>query len=906
VRKHFPSTRSSYLTPSGALQNLRRVRDASYKSEDEKRCMPGTRVAILAGLLDWATDSDSPPVFWLSGMAGTGKSAITGSLAELLDGVGILGASFFCSRDVVERRNVKRIIPTLAHSLAICHPAYRAKLVAILEKDPDIGHYGLKEQFAKLIVAPLVSSDCNMVMVIDALDECEAPDSTRNLLAAFIRHAHLPIKILFSSRPEPQMRASLDDPESNRVLRLHDVEEDVVMQDIHLYLKNRFADLCRDRKLEDWPSQVDLQALLHLCGAFFIYASTVLEYISATGDPQWRLENLVASSSSIRTNRRYSRVDRLYTFIMESAFDGVEADERDAMRDILSAIILLYSPLPLTALVTLLDRNIHPERELMGLHSVINIPSLPERPVSIFHASFADYMADHDRSSQFFVDPTIGHAFLATKSLQCMNRHLRHNISHLPLSQHIYQSLTYSCIHWAAHLATSSRTDQMVDLLREFFDEHFLHWMEFLAWIGRFEDALTSLRVASVIFQAWRPEIRIFAADISIQELIQDALEFIPYNFEIVKSHPTEIYRSALVWLPLSSVIRKLYQDTPLLRDIPQVKAGSVKSWAACDHVLRHPDLVLHAEFSPDSARVVSATQDGTVRIWNAVIRETQLLMEGHADRVNSVSFSPDGSQIVSASSDGTLRIWDAAAGWLMLVLKGHLHDVCSAGWSADGSQVVSASRDGSVRVWDAKTGNNKQILTGGSSQVRSAAFSADGSRIVSARRDGKVHIWNVATGLIEQVLVGHSDEVNSGVFSKDSHLVVSASDDRTVRIWDTLLGETKQVLMHPSRVWSAAISWDGTRIVSASADHIVRIWNIETGQIEQVLKGHADEVNFASFSQNGSQIISASDDGTARIWSTQQRGLPPIHELDDVGDVTHGNSFILSSIVFWIHLPLL
>jgi hypothetical protein len=380
---------------------------------------------------------------------------------------------------------------------------YRNKLVAILETDPDIGHYGLKEQFAKLIVAPLVECDCNKVIVIDALDECSAPDATRNLLAAFIHHAHLPIKILFSSRPEPQMRENLDDPESNRILRLHDVEEDVVMRDICLYLENRFADLSRRRKLKDWPSQVDLQPVLHLCGTFFIYAFTVLEYISATGDPQRRLASLVASSGSTQTNRRYSRVDQLYAFIMESASDGVEADEFTAMRDILSTIILLRSPLPLNAIGLLLGQNIHPEGELMALHSVVNIPSVPERPVSIFHASFADYMTDQSQSLQFFVDPTIGHTFLATKSLQCMNRHLRRNIGPLPegQSQYLPQSLTYSCVHWVAHLAAGPRTDQILDLLQVFFNEHFLHWMEFLGLIGRLEDALTSLRVASVILE---------------------------------------------------------------------------------------------------------------------------------------------------------------------------------------------------------------------------------------------------------------------------------------------------------------------------------------------------------------------------------------------------------------------
>ena len=127
----------------------------------------------------WTEDFDKSPVFWLNGLAGTGKSAIAQTIAERVFADGRLGASFFCSRGDEDRSNLQLIFPTLAFQLAQRYPAFRSSLIPLLQSDPDIVHESLREQMQRLLVEPLRSANISTVIVIDALDECrdEEPES---------------------------------------------------------------------------------------------------------------------------------------------------------------------------------------------------------------------------------------------------------------------------------------------------------------------------------------------------------------------------------------------------------------------------------------------------------------------------------------------------------------------------------------------------------------------------------------------------------------------------------------------------------------------------------------------------------------------------------------------------------
>jgi WD40 repeat protein len=294
------------------------------------------------------------------------------------------------------------------------------------------------------------------------------------------------------------------------------------------------------------------------------------------------------------------------------------------------------------------------------------------------------------------------------------------------------------------------------------------------------------------------------------------------------------------------------------------------------NRLLANQGWVWSAAFSADGGRIVSAGQDGTVRLWDASSGQAiGQPLKGHQGGV-SAEFSADGSWIVSAGSDGTVRLWDAKSGQAIgQPLKGHQGEVLSAAFSADGGRIVSAGVDGTVRLWDAKSGQAiGQPLKGHQGAVLSAEFSADSGRIVSAGEDRTVRLWDAKSGqAIGQPLKGHQGMVFSATFSADGDRIVSAGQDGTVRLWDAKSGQAicQPLKGHQGWVRSAALSADGGRIVSAGEDGTVRLWDAKSGQaIGQPLKGHQGAVWSAAFSADGGRMVSAGEDGTVRLWDAK------------------------------------
>ena len=247
------------------------------------------------------------------------------------------------------------------------------------------------------------------------------------------------------------------------------------------------------------------------------------------------------------------------------------------------------------------------------------------------------------------------------------------------------------------------------------------------------------------------------------------------------------------------------------------------------------------------------------------------LTLGGHEDAVTSVAFSPDGTRIVSGSDDETVKVWDAATGENTLTLPGHNEAVSSVAFSTDGTRIASGSDDNTVKVWDAATGENTLTLRGHQGEVVSVAFSPDGTRIVSGGFDKTVKVWDAATGENTLTLRGHEDAVTSVAFSQDGTRIVSGGWDKTVKVWDVATGENTLTLPgHEDPVSSVAFSPDGTRIVSGSLDKTVKVWDAATGENTLTLRGHEDAVTSVAFSPDGTRIVSSGGiDGTIRIWET-------------------------------------
>jgi WD40 repeat protein/TPR repeat protein len=289
-----------------------------------------------------------------------------------------------------------------------------------------------------------------------------------------------------------------------------------------------------------------------------------------------------------------------------------------------------------------------------------------------------------------------------------------------------------------------------------------------------------------------------------------------------------------------------------------------------------HGEVVHFAAFSPDGRRIVIASEDGTARIWDAATGKSVAVLSGHGDTVRTAAFSPDGQRIVTASFDATARIWGAASGMQLAVLADIGEYVGDAAYSPDGQRIVIAS-DQIARIWDPAALKQIAALSGHTDFVRSVAFSPDERRILTASNDWTARIWDAAGGAQLAVLSGHgegipSDEeggnVRSAAFSPDGQRIVTASNDKSARIWDAATGKQLAVLSgHDHAVRTAMFSPDGKRIVTASADQTARIWDAAEARLLDVISGHADMVWSAAFSPDGQRIVTASFDDTVRVW---------------------------------------
>lgn len=175
----------------------------------------------------------------------------------------------------------------------------------------------------------------------------------------------------------------------------------------------------------------------------------------------------------------------------------------------------------------------------------------------------------------------------------------------------------------------------------------------------------------------------------------------------------------------------------------------------------------------------------GLVWIRNATTGEEMCCMGDHTDAVQAVSWSPDGAKIASASSDKTVRIWNVKMGTPSYPLQGHhRNQVNDVHWSLDGSKIASASDDKTIRIWDTWTGKLIRVLKGHNGIVYSIRWSPDSTKLASCSADKTIRIWNAQTGKEMTKLLGHSDGILVVCWSTDGTKVISGSYDNTVRIW--------------------------------------------------------------------------------------------------------------------------
>jgi hypothetical protein len=518
------------------LQKLRPVYSARYSSrESPGGCLQNTREDVLSSMLSWLVEPSSPSssmsIFWLAGLAGTGKSTIIKTFCERVsEDDRFLLASFFASRNSAERRDPYRILHTFAYELAIMTESIRSHVLSAVRAPQDVMQEPMQEQIKQLLAGPISKAALpgrTIVFAIDALDECQKSGGVEGgplikLLSQLLQNQ--PVKLLITSRQEDSI-AMMFSSLSHVPLHLHEIKSTIVEADIWRILDAGFADIRRDRardlQTDQWPTRSDLNMLVDLTGPFFIYAATVLKFVGAARFlPEERLNQVLHRGSALvsDSSKVFSQIDVLYLDILKVATED-EAGHPDIelcrrVGDILRTIVLLEEPVSVYALAHLMDLTEHVRRidsDVRALSSVLMITHIPgskrfSETVSTFHPSFRDFLVDPHRCSagQFLVKPAEDHHQLLASCLRLLNRSLRYDIcgiqkpsranaeiQDLPerLAKSLPEAVRYACLFWPAHLVAGGPLAETVAVvLHEFCEHHLLHWLEVLSLL----DALSS------------------------------------------------------------------------------------------------------------------------------------------------------------------------------------------------------------------------------------------------------------------------------------------------------------------------------------------------------------------------------------------------------------------------------
>lgn len=670
-----------------------------------------------------------------------------------------------------------------------------------------------------------------VVILVDSLDEAVRLDRQPNILDLIKQAQDLPPRVrwLLTSRPGkhlstlPGLRIEILDNSSQN------------MQDVQTFISNVLSEPAVSAVLKANRQDAHLlnDELQRRSGGNFLYLRFVLAGI----------RKKAAAGRSLGTiDRLPVGLDGVYKEFLERAL-GDKADEwSQTYRPVLGVLATAQESLSLPQLSAF--SGIKPQAVndvLVSLRELLDLATEDESGASrIFHTSFKDFLTDIEANPDFWVSPQDYHQQISSYYFNTYDGKWEH-------CDH------YGLKYLPSHLSGSGSYDKLRELLLDF------NWLQ---------AKLTALDVSSVLSDFT------FVPDDSELGLIKGAIKLAAHN---VSTDKTQLAGQLLGRLMSydSQGIQQLLDKASQWRMAKWLRPLTPCLSAPGGHLLNtikaHSEAVEDLAITRDGEKMLSASLDHTLKVWNLKTGLALQTLPGHDDSLTGIAVSPDGRLAVSSSHDQTVKVWDLEKGEELFTLKGHEDWVTCVALTEDGRTAVSGSNDKTLRIWDVKSGRLLRTLSGHEDNVQDLALLSRQRRILSASWDQTLRCWDMDTGKELAMLDQTFDLACTAVaVSPDERIAVWAygvgQSDPMVEIWD--LSENRKLFAfdgHTSMIKSVAVSPDARRAASASWDNTIRIWDLVGGQHLLTLKDN-DDLAIVRFLDTR-HIITGSYDGNIKFW---------------------------------------
>lgn len=518
------------LEDKADLRKLETAKGATYDSSDEgelPQCLPGTRTDILKQIFAWADDHAAKRIFWLCGKAGTGKSTISRTVAQKLHDDGLLGASFFFNRGRADRSHAGLLFPTIAGQLADLFPDLAHAIAAAIDQDSRLCDKHFTVQFDNILLKPLQRlkrdsfRNSGVILVVDALDECENKKSIKTMLLLLSKIADITsvrLRIFVTSRPELPVELGFRtmSGDLHHDVRLEEAQEGSIAHDIQVFYEDQFSKI-RDATLykidelpAQWPGDENIGLLVEKAVPLFIFAFTLCRFIA--DDPKRNLNIMLHESP----HRSLLGLPGTYLPILNSVVvsedDGKAQDRILDFKRIAGTIVLLFNPLTAIALASLLSLVIKDVDEVLcRLHSVLNIPRAPDgkmdctTPITLFHQSFRDFLVDaaSEDNNKFWINANETHRTLGMHCIRLLESGglkedvcgvvapgtRKSTVAKSKINSSLPEAVAYACCYWVSHTIRGGDRPKDNGTVHRFLRKHVLHWIEALCWLQKLSHA---------------------------------------------------------------------------------------------------------------------------------------------------------------------------------------------------------------------------------------------------------------------------------------------------------------------------------------------------------------------------------------------------------------------------------